>query len=160
MNDEDEDDQDMHLVVFRLHGQEYGVSTDVVQEIIRVPEMEMNAVPKTADFIEGMVNLRGAVLPVLDLRSRFGIERNQRDDKQRILVLELENIPTGFIVDEVNEVLRIAKDTIEDAPHLSDEQSRLMGRVVNLPQHKRMIQVLEVAELLDMKEVNILKKAA
>jgi len=160
MDDDELDDQDMHLVVFRLQGQEYGVTTDAVQEIIRVPEMEMNAVPKTADFIEGMVNLRGAVLPVMDLRRRFSLQRNERSDQQRILVLEMKGIPTGFIVDEVNEVLRIPKERIENAPHLSDEQSRVMGQVVNMAKEKRMIQILEVAELLDMKEVSILKKAA
>jgi len=153
------EDMDTQLVVFHLERQEYGVSIESVQEIIRVPE-EMSKVPKTASFVEGMINLRGAVLPVLDMRSRFDMGRNERNERQRILVLELEHVCTGFIVDEVNEVLRISKQVIEDSPALSADQSRLMGKVVNLPGQERMIQILEAGELLDIKEMSALKHAA
>ncbi len=158
-HEDDHEDQDTQLVVFHLQKQEYGVSIESVQEIIRVPD-EMSRVPKTAAFIEGMVNLRGGVLPVLDMRSRFDMQRNERNERQRILVLELDGTRTGFIVDEVNEVLRISKQVIEDAPHLSEDQSRLMGKVVNLSKDDRMIQVLQAAELLDLNEMSALKKAA
>lgn len=149
--DEGSEDDDTQMVVFKLAEQEYGVTIDDVQEITRVPD-EMSKVPKTAEFIEGMVNLRGTVLPVLDMRTRFDIERMKRNDRQRILVLNLDGVRTGFIMDSVVEVLRLNRNSIEDSPDLSDDQTRVMGRVVNLKEDKRMIQVLDVHELLSKKE--------
>lgn len=154
-NDEQEtaiDDDDSKLVVFQLASQEYGVIVEAVQEIIRVPT-EMSRVPKTADFIEGMVNLRGSVLPVLDMRARFGMERTVRSDRQRILVFNQAGTCTGFIVDSVSEVLRLGRTVLEDAPHLSDEQTRIMGQVANLKEQKRMIQILDAKELVSDAEL-------
>ncbi|QEP43768.1 purine-binding chemotaxis protein CheW [Ectothiorhodospiraceae bacterium BW-2] len=145
------EEEETQLVVFQLAGQEFGVSIESVQEITRVPE-QMTRVPKTPAFIEGMVNLRGAVLPVLDMRIRFGLERMERNERQRILVLDLKGTRTGFITDAVLEVLRLNRKVIEQAPPLSDEQSRIMGQVVNFRDKKRMIQVLSVSELLDEQE--------
>ncbi|MET0051877.1 MAG: chemotaxis protein CheW [Candidatus Thiodiazotropha sp.] len=165
MNDEEleveesaEDADDTQLVVFKLDEQEYGVTIEDVQEITRVPG-EMSKVPKTAEFIEGMVNLRGTVLPVLDMRSRFGLNRMDRNERQRILVLNLNGTRTGFIMDSVVEVLRLNRNSIEEAPDLSEDQKRVMGRVVNLKEQKRMIQVLDVHELLSKKEQAQLEKA-
>ena len=146
---QEEEDEDLtQLVVFTLGDQEYGVLIESVQEITRIPE-EMNRVPKTPDFIEGMVNLRGTVLPVVDMRSRFGLPRMERNERQRILVLDLDGTRTGFITDAVSEVLRIPREAIEPAPPLSEEQARVLGRVANLRESKRMIQILDAGELLD-----------
>jgi purine-binding chemotaxis protein CheW len=101
--EEHQEEDENRLVVFHLADQEYGVIVDTVQEIIRVPE-EMSRVPKTEEFIQGMVNLRGSVLPVLDMRIRFGMKRADRNDRQRILVLNEAGQCTGFIVDSVSEV--------------------------------------------------------
>jgi purine-binding chemotaxis protein CheW len=147
------DEDEKKLVVFLLADQEYGVMVESVREIIRVPE-EMSRVPKTAEFIEGMVNLRGSVLPVLDMRLRFGMERTDRADRQRILVFSEGGTSTGFIVDSVSEVLRLTRAVIEDAPRLSDDQARIMGRVANLREQKRMIQILEVRELVSAEELS------
>lgn len=156
---DDVEDDETQLVVFVLADQEFSVSIDSVQEITRVPE-EMTRVPKTPDFIEGLVNLRGSVLPVLDMRTRFGLERMPRNDRQRILVLDLNGVRTGFVTDAVLEVLRLSRALIESAPPLSDEQARIMGRVVNFRDRKRMIQVLDVDELLDKSEVSAVRKVA
>lgn len=152
-------DDSAQLVVFLLNGQEYSVSIDDVQEITRVPE-RMDKVPKTAEFIDGMVNLRGTVLPVLDMRSRFNIARMDSNDRQRIIVLAVDGVRTGFVVDSVAEVLRLSKDQIETAPNLSEEQSRVISQVVNLKEQKRMIQVLTVDELLSDRELNTLNHEA
>lgn len=146
-SEEANEEEEKRLVVFNLAQQEYGVMVEMIQEIIRVPE-EMSRVPKTQEHIEGMVNLRGSVLPVLDMRARFGIPRLERNDRQRILVLNQAGVCTGFIVDSVSEVLRLSHGVIESAPHLSDEQTRIMGTVANLKERKRMIQILEAAELV------------
>jgi len=149
---DDDDDNTAQLVVFYLGGQEYGVSIDDVQEITRVPE-KLDKVPKTAEFIEGMVNLRGTVLPVLDMRSRFDMERMARNERQRIIVLSLDGKHTGFMVDSVAEVLRLPREQIEAAPNLSENQARIMGQVINLKESERMIQVLAVRELLNEQEM-------
>jgi purine-binding chemotaxis protein CheW len=141
------EDDDTKLVVFQLAGQEFGVIVESVQEIIRVPA-EMSRVPRTEEFIEGMVNLRGSVLPVIDLRARFGLERAERNDRQRILVFSQGGTCTGFIVDSVSEVLRLGHAVLEAAPHLSEEQARIMGRVANLKDQKRMIQILDAGALV------------
>jgi purine-binding chemotaxis protein CheW len=146
------EDDDNKLVVFQLAAQEYGVMVEAVQEIIRVPA-EMSRVPKTEAFIEGMVNLRGSVLPVLDMRARFGMDRTERNDRQRILVFNQGGVCTGFIVDSVSEVLRLGRSVMEDAPRLSDEQARIMGRVANLKDQKRMIQILNAKELVSGEEL-------
>jgi len=152
-----DDDDTAQLVVFQLGEQEYGVNIDDVQEITRVQE-KLDKVPKTADFIEGMVNLRGTVLPVLDMRRRFDMDKMERNDRQRIIVLSLEGVRTGFIVDFVAEVLRLPHHLIENSPNLSDDQSRIMGQVVNLKEQKRMIQVLTSRELLSEQEISTISE--
>jgi len=147
-NDLEDTDQ---LVVFKLMDQEFGVSIEDVQEITRIPE-QVDKVPGTPDFIIGMINLRGTVLPVLDMRLRFQMAAMEQNDRQRIVVLSLEGKRTGFVVDAVTEVLRLANEQIETSPTLSDKQARIMGRVVNLKERKRMIQVLEAVELITSEE--------
>ncbi len=148
-----EQDEDVtQLVIFKLGAQEYGVSIDDVQEITRIPD-KLDKVPKTASFIEGMANLRGTVLPVLDMRSRFEMEKLPTSEQQRIVVLNLAGTKTGFIVDSVTEVLRLQHNQIENAPSLSEDQARIMGHVVNLKEQKRMIQVLTAKELLSENEI-------
>jgi len=153
------EDEELQFVVFRLAGQEYGVGIEWVQEIIWVPD-EMSRVPKTPEFIEGMVNLRGTVLPVVDMRARFGIERMERNERQRILVLNLDGTRTGFVVDAMSEVLRVPAQAVEEAPRLSEDQARIMARVVNLKEQGRMIQVLEARELLEADEREAVALAA
>lgn len=136
------------LVVFRLQGQEYGVPIDSVREIVRPPDT-MTRVPKGPACLAGVVNLRGQILPVVDFRSRFGLQAAARDERQRIVVLSLSGQPTGFIVDSVAEVLKVASSSIEDVPQLSEEQAHLMGRVANLHASSRMIMILAPEHLLD-----------
>jgi len=144
-------DDDEQVVVFRLDKEEYGVPIASVQEIVRVPE-ELTRVPKCPPFVEGVINLRGAVLPVIDLRLRLGLPTVPRTDRQRIMVFLIANIRTGFIVDSVAEVLRIPKAAIEASPHLSDAQARLLGRMANLEKQKRMVQLIDPAFLVEAEQ--------
>jgi purine-binding chemotaxis protein CheW len=134
------------------------VPIDAVQEIVRVPD-ELTRVPKTPDFIEGVVNLRGVVLPVVDQRRRFGLPAIERNDRQRIMVYTIRGVRTGFIVDSVSEVMRIPASVIGPAPALSDEQQKLIRRVANIEKQKRMILLLDVDQLLDVKELAAVGKA-
>ena len=152
-------DDDPQLVVFRVDGEEYCLSVDAVQEIIRVPDHLIH-VPKALDFVEGLVNLRGTVLPVIDLRSRLGIARGERDDLQRIVVVIIEGVRTGFIVDSVAEVIKLHDTVLQDAPELSESQSRLISRVANLTDSKRMLLMLNHEQLLGGGELKALAAAA
>ena len=135
------------FVVFRLDGEEYAVDVDAVQEIIRVPDALIR-VPKTYEFVDGLVNLRGTVLPVVDLRSRLGLARAAPDEQQRIVVLILGGVRTGFVVDSVAQVARVAKSALEPAPKLSVEQARVVSRVANLPDDHRMLLLVDADQLL------------
>jgi purine-binding chemotaxis protein CheW len=146
------------FVVFRLGGEEYGVPTGAVQEIVRVPE-ELTRIPRTPDFIEGVVNLRGTVLPVVDQRRRFGLPELARNDRQRIMVLQIAGCRTGFIVDQVSEVLKLPRAAIEPAPALSEEQARLIRHVANIEAQKRMVLLLDPSNLLDAGELDALAAA-
>ncbi|MCK7574990.1 MAG: chemotaxis protein CheW [Chromatiales bacterium] len=145
-SDEDNDDEEQ-VVVFRLDKEEFGVPIESVQEIVRVPE-ELTHVPKAPAFVEGVINLRGSVLPVIDQRRRLGMATVARNDRQRIMVFLLDGVRTGFIVDSVAEVLKIPKASIERSPRLSLEQARLIARVANLEQQKRMIQLIDTSRLI------------
>ena len=149
---------DEQVVVFRLGQEEFGVPIDSVQEIVRVPEA-LTHVPKAPAAVEGVINLRGSVLPVVDLRRRLGLSTVARNEGQRIVVFLIRGVRTGFIVDAVAEVLKVPRNMIEPAPQLSSEQSTLLARMANLQQHKRMLQLIEPAylfgdsELSDMAEM-------
>lgn len=139
---------DEQVVVFLLDKEEFGVPIESVQEIVRVPE-DLTRVPHSPAFVEGVVNLRGSVLPVIDLRLRLGLDQAERCDRQRIMVFLLNGLRTGFIVDHVAEVLRIPKSAIELAPHLSIEQGQMLSRMANLETQKRMVQLIEPAYLIE-----------
>lgn len=140
------------LVVYQLDGQEFGVDIHSVQEIIRVPPA-LSRVPRAPEAVEGIINLRGMVLPVLEMRRSFGLDAMGRNDRQRILVLNVAGTRTGYIVDSVAEVLRLPLSAMEPAPKLSREADRLVGRVANLDGGKRMVLVLDVAALIAEEEL-------
>ena len=141
-------DDDEQVVVFRIGLEEFGVPIESVQEIVRVPPV-LTQVPKAPAFVEGVINLRGAVLPVIDLRRRLGMPAAERSDRQRIMVFLIAGSRTGFIVDSVAEVLRIHKSAIGPAPRLSTEQGQLLARMANLDKQKRMVQLLAPAHLME-----------
>lgn len=146
------------VVVFRLADGEFGVRIETVQEIVRVPD-SLTRVPKAAAFVEGVINLRGSVLPVLDLRKRLHIAVSTIHDRERIIVFLVAGSRTGFIVDEVTEVLSIAIRDIETAPPLSSEHERLLSRVANLKAQQRIIQLIEPAHLVEGPELALLELA-
>lgn len=157
MNTQPDDDgaameDDTQVVIFRLGSEEFGVPITAVQEIVRVPET-LTRVPMTPDFVEGVINLRGTVLPVIDQRKRLGMPTEERSDRQRIMVYLLDGVRTGFIVDSVAEVLRIPRQQIETSPDLSSEQRRLIRRVAKLAGDKRLVMLIEPQALLHHDEL-------
>lgn len=117
MNDSVENIKDLHelqLVVFRLAREEYGLPITRVQEINRVAPI--TKLPQTPLFMEGIINLRGRIIPVIDLRKRFQLEVTEHTDNTRIIIVEVNGQTIGVIVDAVNEVVRLEQEQIEPPP--------------------------------------------
>ena len=101
-------------VSFTLHGEEYGVSILGVHEIIRY--QELTRVPQSPVFVEGVLNLRGQVIPVVNLRKKFGLPESEPTNSTRIMVVDLDGKTIGMVVDEVKEVQLIESESISEAP--------------------------------------------
>jgi purine-binding chemotaxis protein CheW len=149
--------KDCQLVGFRIGEETYGVQIGSVREIVRVPEI--TSVPNAPELIEGVINLRGRIIPVMDLRKRFGSSSIQSDKKNRILVVELENRLLGLIVSSASEVLKIPPSEIEPpgAVFAEGESSYVTG-VGKLK--GRLVILLDIARLLRQPEYKKLEEAA
>ena len=137
------------VVCFRIEKEEYGIDIMKVQEIIRIDEI--TKVPNAPRFVEGIVNLRGNVLPVLDMRTRFGLDKDERTEQNRIIVVDISGRTTGIIVDSVSEVLRIPRNQIEPPPDLITEtglEGRYIEGIGKLGEGKRIIVLVQVDALL------------
>lgn len=143
------------FVVFRLGDEEFGLPVDAVVEVARVPE-RITRVPRTPAFLEGVVNLRGEVLPVIDQRRRFGMPPLDARDGCRVVVVRTEHHRAGLIVDAVTGVLPVARDAVEPAPDLAGETTRLVQGVAVLGAQGRMVLLLDPAELLTRTERGLL----
>lgn len=110
--------EEIQLVVFKLKTEdivcEYGVPITKVQEIITMTEP--TRLPQVPDFVEGIINLRGKIIPIIDLKKRFGMSASKVTSESRSIVVEVAKQTVGVIVDEVSEVLRLSTDTIEPPP--------------------------------------------
>ena len=121
----------LQLVSFHVGSEEYAIDILGVQEIIRM--VELTSVPNAADYVEGVINLRGKVIPILDLRARFGLPSIEKTKDTRIIVVDIADTILGFIVDSVSEVLRVPEKLIEPPPstgkHGGSECHKGVGRV-------------------------------
>ncbi len=146
----------LQLVTFSIGGEEFGVEILKVQEIVR--SMEMTRVPNAPDFGEGVVNLRGRVIPIIDMRKRFGLERKEHDSRTRIIVIDMNGVVTGFVVDSVSEVLRLPRNTIEPPPPVvAGIESEYISGVGKL--EDRLLILLDMDSLLSSKEQRLLGQA-
>jgi purine-binding chemotaxis protein CheW len=143
------------FLVFRLGDDEFGLPVESVDEVARVPA-QITKVPRTPKFLEGVVNIRGDVIPVIDLRPRFDMPRLEQSDGRRLIVVRSERHRAGLIVDSVSQVLRTKADAIEAAPDLTDDITRLVRGVVNLEGEGRIVLVLDPAEILTRSERGLL----
>lgn len=108
---------EQQLVVFELANEHYGVEISTVESIIKM--QEITRIPHSPSFVEGITNLRGLVLPVIDLRKRFGLESQEISRDSRIMVVALGSMKVGMIVDAVSEVLRVPSELIEPPPSMT-----------------------------------------
>jgi purine-binding chemotaxis protein CheW len=150
-------EKDLQVVGFRIGNETFGVHIGSVREIVRVPEI--TAVPSAPETVEGVINLRGKIIPVMDLRKRFGQSEIQPDKKNRILVVELDNKLVGLIVNAASEVLKIAPSEIEAPGNLFAEGES--GYVTGVGKLKgRLIILLDIAKLLHRPEFKRFEEAA
>ncbi|GAB7078464.1 chemotaxis protein CheW [Megalodesulfovibrio paquesii] len=145
----------LQLVTFSIGDEEFGVDILKVQEIIRT--MEITKVPRAPEFVEGVINLRGKVIPILDLRKRFGLSSREHDKHTRIIVIEINNMIVGFVVDSVSEVLRIPASTVEPPPPVvAGLESEYISGVGKL--EDRLLILLDLDRLLSREEKSALNK--
>jgi len=150
-------EKDLHIVGFRIGNETYGVRIASVREIVRVPEI--TSVPSAPELIEGVINLRGKIIPVMDLRKRFGQTEIISDKKNRILVVELENKLIGLIVNAASEVLKIPPSDVDSPGSVFAEgESSYVTGVGKLK--GRLIILLDIAKLLQRPEYKRLEEAA
>lgn len=145
------DDDLLQLVTFSIGDEEFGVDILKVQEIIRT--MEITKVPRAPMFVEGVINLRGKVIPIIDLRRRFGLISKVHDSHTRIIVIEITGMVVGFVVDSVSEVLRIPVSTVEPPPPvvagLDSDYISGVGKLAD-----RLLILLDLDKLLSMEDLD------
>jgi purine-binding chemotaxis protein CheW len=143
--------EELKVVVFALGKEEYGVEVDKVKTIERM--QPMTRVPKTPAFIKGVINLRGIVVPVIDLRGRFGLAETEHTDNTRIIIISLGEIEVGLTVDSASDVIDIDTDHIEDPPEVVGGIKAKYLRGVAKVGDKRLLVLLNLQEVLNKSEI-------
>ncbi len=138
------------VVTFAVGKEEYGLRIEEVQEIVRMPEI--TRLPQTAAFIKGVINLRGHIVPVIDMRERFKLENVDYNETTRVIVVRIDEKLTGLIVDNVSQVIEMETSEIEDAPDIVTGRSREfiagIGKI-----NEQMIIIIDTAKLLTDEEI-------
>lgn len=142
--------EEMQLVVFGLGREEFAVEVTQVREIIRMEEI--TRMPKSPHFVEGIINLRGQIIAVIDLAKRLNIPSGERGPETRIIVVEAGEVKVGMIVDSVSEVLRVSSEAVEPNPSLaSDVSAAFLQGVVK--HDNRLIILLDLTKILSLEEM-------
>lgn len=149
--------RELHIVGFRIGRETFGVPIGLVHEIVRVPEI--TAVPDSPGYVEGVINLRGKIVSVVDLRKRFGEREITAHKKNRILVAEVEGKMVGLIVDSASEVLKIPDNEIELPPSVFEEgELNYVTGVGKL--HGRLVILIDLSKILQKGELRRLGEVA
>ena len=157
MAENQEQDREEQLVVFDLAGESYAVDIGAVQEIIRM--QHITEVPRAPQFVEGVINLRGKVIPVIDLRRRFGLTEGEHSRTSRIVVVDVGEHTIGIVVDGVSEVLRIPRSTVEPpSPLVTTVDSGYLRGIAKL--EDRLIILLDLNVVLGSAEQHVTESLA
>jgi purine-binding chemotaxis protein CheW len=144
------------IVVFELGGEQYGVNIAAVESIIKI--QAVTRIPHTPPYVEGVTNLRGRVLPVIDLRKRFGLEPADASSDSRIVVAAMGRLEVGMIVDGVSEVLTIPDGAVEPAPTITTTaDSAFITGIAKIDE--RLVILLDLARILSVEEQEALLQA-
>lgn len=146
--------QDVKVIVFQLKNEEYAVP---VTQVGSIEKMEhITRVPNTESFIKGVINMRGVVTPIVDLRSRLGLEETPVDENTRIIIVDLDDTSMGLIVDAANDVVDIPVDKIEEAPQVIGAINvDYIDGVVKL--EDRLVILLDLRKVLKFHEIEAIK---
>ncbi|MEI7849509.1 MAG: chemotaxis protein CheW [Chloroflexota bacterium] len=140
---------EQQLVVFDLAGESYGINIAAVESIIKM--QNITRLPQAPYYVNGVTNLRGTVLPVIDLRLRFGLEAGEVSRQTRIIIVTMGTLKVGVVVDGVSEVLRVQDETIEGLPPMvSTVNSAFLKGIARM--ENRLIILLELGKVLDFEE--------
>lgn len=158
--------KDLHIVGFRIGRETFGVPIELVHEIVRVPDI--TSVPDAPEYIEGVINLRGKIISVVDLRKRFGEKEIAASKKNRILVAEVEDKMVGLIVDAASEVLKLPRADVDNPPNVFEEGElnyvtgvgKLNGRLIILIDLTKILQRGELRRLSEFAEAAQLAAAS
>jgi purine-binding chemotaxis protein CheW len=150
--------KDLQIVGFRVGRETFGVPISLVHEIVRVPEI--TAVPDAPTYVEGVINLRGRIVPVVDLRKRFGQKEINGNKKNRILVAEVEGKMVGLMVDAASEVLKLPPSEVDLPPSVVDEANqnyvtgvgKVNGRLIILVDLTKIVRGNELRRLSEIAE--------
>ena len=150
-------EKELHIVGFRVGRETYGVPIHLILEIVRVPEI--TAVPDAPEYIEGVINLRGKIVSIMDLRKRFGEKQISSGRHNRILVMEVQGRLAGLIVDGASEVMKIPGSDVEPPPAVFSESG--LQCVTGVAKHGgRLVVLLDMAKLLQREVQGIQSSAA
>lgn len=150
-------DKDLQVVGFRIGRETFGLPIATVREIVRVPEI--TSVPNVPDYVEGVINLRGRIIPVIDLRKRFGQKVLDANKKNRIVVVETENRAIGLLVHSASEVLKVPPSEIESPQNVfQDGELSYVSGVAKL--NGRLVILLNLARLLQAGELRGVQELA
>ncbi|MFC5532476.1 chemotaxis protein CheW [Cohnella yongneupensis] len=143
--------EEMKIIVFTLAHEEYGIEVDKVRTIERL--MPITRVPKTPDFVKGVINLRGVVIPVIDLRGRFSLPESELGDNSRIIIVAANDLEVGFIVDSANDVIDLMSDAIENPPEVvGGIKAKYLSGVAKIGDNRLLI-LLNLSEVLNRGEI-------
>ncbi|MCM3038266.1 chemotaxis protein CheW [Paenibacillus motobuensis] len=143
--------EELKVIVFKLGEEEYGIEVNKVQTIERM--MPITRVPKTFSFVKGVINLRGVVIPVIDLRGRFGLPESELSDQTRIIIVTANEMEVGFIVDSANDVIDINSDIIDSPPDVVGGVKAKYLRGVARISEERLLVMLNLSEVLNRSEI-------
>ena len=158
-NTEIADDELEQFVIFRLGDEHYGLPILSVDEIVRRPD-QLTRVPRAPAFVEGVMNLRGKIVPVISQRRRFSIAGETAGHSLRIVIVTIDGLRAGFVVDAVSEVIGIPARDLKPTPELAAEGAQLFDRVANIENEGRMILLIDPKALLDRAERDVLAAIA
>ncbi|WP_373229571.1 chemotaxis protein CheW [Cohnella sp.] len=143
--------EELKVIVFTLAHEEYGIEVDRIRTIERM--CPITRVPKTPDFVKGVINLRGIVIPVIDLRGRFGLPETDLTDNSRIVIVAANDLEVGFIVDSANDVMDVMSDAIENPPEvLGGIKAKYLSGVAKIGDNRLLI-LLNLVEVLNRNEI-------
>jgi purine-binding chemotaxis protein CheW len=143
---------EIQVITFRVGDEEFGIGIESVREINRLDKI--TSIPRSPSFIKGIMNLRGNVIPVIDLRERFCLERTEYTEAKRVIIVEIGNKLTGLLVDSVSEVLRISKRDIESPPEIieTDVNMEFIRAIGKTNGGNRIILIIDVEKILNSEE--------